>query len=380
MNNCKGTHTLLTSTSLLLFMFFQGTGFFAQELPFTNSSLSLLSAPDDGFARVTAPRQFHFPADHGAHNEYRSEWWYFTGNLHDPKGRRFGFQLTFFRFALAPKPVPSKSAWRSNQIYMAHFTISDVKNQKFYTAERFSRAGLNLAGARTDQFQVWLNDWSAAGAGTDTFPLRLQASQTDFAIDLQLTETKPLVLQGHEGMSQKSSQPGNASYYYSFTRLTTTGQLTVQNTTFQVSGSSWMDREWSTSALSPEQAGWDWFSLQLSDNSELMYYQLRLKNDATDPHSAGTFILANQNRISLNQQSIKIKVLDKWTSPHSQRSYPSQWRLIVPSQQLKLDIIPLINDQELNLSFRYWEGAVTVRGKKKGHAISGVGYVELTGY
>ena len=366
---------------LLLFARSQCVELWAQDQPLTERSFSNpLTAPEDGFARVLVPRPFHFPADHGPHNEYRSEWWYFTGNLHDPEGRKFGYQLTFFRFALKPKTTPSESAWRSNQIYMAHFTVTDVKNLNFHTAERFSRSGLNLAGGRTDKYQVWLDDWSAASIGDGVFPLRLRAKQADFAIDLQLTEQKPLVLQGNEGMSQKSSQPGNASYYYSFTRLATTGRLTLQDRSFQVSGSSWMDREWSTSALSQEQIGWDWFSLQLSDDSEIMYYRLRLKNGATDPHSAGTLVLADHSQISLNERNIKIQALDEWTSPHSKRTYPSQWRLIVPDQDLKLDIIPLINDQELNLSFRYWEGAVTVRGKKNGQPITGRGYVELTGY
>lgn len=382
MNRRSSIPALQAFILLLLLTRPQCTDLLAQDRPppTEHSFSEPLTASEDGFARVLSPRQFHFPADHGPHNEYRTEWWYFTGNLHDSEGRKFGYQLTFFRFALKPKPSPSQSAWRSNQIYMAHFTVTDVKNHKFHAAERFSRTGLNLAGAKTDKYQVWLNDWSAASVGDGVFPLRLQAKQADFAIDLQLTEQKPLVLQGNEGMSQKSSKPGNASYYYSFTRLKTTGRLRLQDRTFEVSGSSWMDREWSTSALSEEQAGWDWFSLQLSDNTEIMYYRLRLKNGANDPHSAGTVVLADHSQIPLNEQNVKIQVLDEWTSPHSNRTYPSQWRLSVPSQNLKLDIVPLVNDQELNLSFRYWEGAVTVRGQKNGRPITGLGYVELTGY
>ncbi|MGR9116234.1 MAG: lipocalin-like domain-containing protein [Gammaproteobacteria bacterium] len=353
----------------------------AQDLPPEENAISApLSAPAEGFAQVLAPRPFKFPADHGPHNEYRTEWWYFTGNLQSDDGRKFGYQLTFFRFALKPAPIASKSAWRSNQIYMAHFTVTDAQNQKFYSSERFSRSGLKLAGAESDKYHVWLNDWSAASSGPHDFPLRLKAEQGDYAIDLQLHEQKPLVLHGNEGLSQKNSHPGNASYYYSFTRLATTGRVSIQGQPFQISGISWMDREWSTSALSPEQAGWDWFSLQLSDNSEIMYFQLRLKNGDKDPNSAGTLVLDNGGQLPLHEKSVKVQVLDKWTSPHSKRTYPSQWRLIVPRQNIRLDIIPLINDQELNLSYRYWEGAVTVHGKKNGRPISGQGYVELTGY
>lgn len=353
----------------------------AENRPFTENAFSApLTAPADGFARVFAPRAFHFPSDHGAHNTYRTEWWYFTGNLADREGRNFGYQLTFFRLALTPDSLPSKSAWRSNQVYMAHFTVTDVKNQKFYTAERFSRAGLSLAGARADKYQVWLHDWSAASVGTSLFPLRIKAVHADFTIDLQLNNEKPVVLHGDKGMSQKSSEPGNASYYYSFTRLSTAGELTIGNQTFPVSGLSWMDREWSTSALSHNQAGWDWFSLQLSDNSEIMYYQLRLKNGATDPHSAGTLVKDDHSQFFLDEERVKIQVLDEWTSPHSAITYPSQWRLTIPDQNLKLNLIPLINDQELNLSYRYWEGAVIVRGKKDDRPITGMGYVELTGY
>ncbi|MGR9046079.1 MAG: lipocalin-like domain-containing protein [Gammaproteobacteria bacterium] len=368
-------------TIALLVFQLQGLQLFAQDRPLSdNSRKAPLTASPDGFARVLAPRPFHFPADHGAHKEYRSEWWYFTGNLQDAEGRKFGYQLTFFRFAHNPEPIPSLSAWRDNQLYMAHFTVTDVNNQQFHAAERFSRAGLNLAGAERDHYRVWLNDWTAVSTGGEVFPLRLKASQADFSIDLQLNESKPMVLQGNAGMSQKSSQPGNASYYYSFTRLATKGKLTLKDKTFQVSGASWMDREWSTSALSEEQAGWDWFSLQLSDDSEIMYYRLRLKNGSIDPHSSGTLVLNDHGQIPLDGQRVKIQVLDNWTSPHSKITYPAQWRLMIPSQDIRLDIIPLINDQELNLTFRYWEGAVSVYGNKHGHPVSGFGYVELTGY
>lgn len=339
-----------------------------------------LSSDDHGFAKALTPRKFLFPADHGAHNEYRTEWWYFTGNLKNQAGRKFGYQLTFFRYALSPEKLISKSAWRSNQLYMAHLTLTDVMDDRFYTDERFSRAGSDLAGAAGDQYQVWLYDWSAKTEGAEDFPLRLQANSDRFAIDLVLESQKKPVLQGDHGLSRKSAEPGNASYYYSYTRMRTQGYLDIGGNKYQVSGNSWMDREWSTSSLSKEQIGWDWFALQFSDNSELMFYQFRRKDGKADSNSAGYIFMADNTKVPLNNQNVTIRVTKNWKSPHSKIRYPAQWHVSVPSRNLEADIIPLINDQELNVSYRYWEGAVSITGTKNGKAISGQGYVELTGY
>ncbi len=341
---------------------------------------SVLSNDAKGFARAYKPQAFSFPSDHGPHNQFRSEWWYFTGNLKNPQGRQFGYELTFFRFALKPDLPESKSAWRSNQMYMAHLTLTDVEANRFYTDERFSRAGNDLAGASNKSYQVWLYDWSAKTEGEIDFPLRLHANSNDFAIDLLLTSPKGYVLQGNQGLSQKSPEPGNASYYYSYPRLETNGTVSVGGKPFSVTGTSWMDREWSTSALSNEQSGWDWFALQLSDNTELMFYQLRRKDGQHDRNSSGSYITADNSKISLKDHDATITPLDNWKSPNSNITYPSRWRLTVPSQALELEIVPLINDQELNVSYRYWEGAVKVTGTKQGKPISGQGYVELAGY
>lgn len=340
----------------------------------------VLSKDDNGFARALKPQKFSFPSDHGPHHSYRSEWWYFTGNLKNLQGRQFGYELTFFRFALKAEMPESKSAWRNNQLYMAHLTLTDVENVRFYADERFSRAGNDLAGASNKKYQVWLYDWSARAEGESDFPLRLQAKSDDFAIDLQLKSQKSYVLQGDQGLSQKSREPGNASYYYSYPRLATEGSISIQGKQFSVSGASWMDREWSTSALSAEQSGWDWFALQLSDNSELMFYQLRRKDGKRDGNSSGSFVPADNTKIPLKENDVTIKTLDSWTSPHSKITYPSRWRLAVPAQNLEVEVVPLINDQELNVSYRYWEGAVSVNGTKNGKPISGQGYVELVGY
>jgi predicted secreted hydrolase len=276
--------------------------------------------------------------------------------------------------------MESKSAWRTNQLYMAHLTLTDVEKNRFYTDERISRAGNDLAGASNKKYQVWLYDWSAKTEGKADFPLRLHAKSNGFAIDLLLTSQKGYVLQGDQGLSQKSREPGNASYYYSYPRLETEGAVSVAGKQFSVTGASWMDREWSTSALSDEQSGWDWFALQLADNTELMFYQLRRKDGQPDSNSSGSFVLADNTKISLKERDVTIKTLDSWKSPHSKITYPSRWHLAVPGQNLEVDVVPLINDQELNVSYRYWEGAVIVNGTKNGKPISGEGYVELAGY
>ncbi len=355
--------------------------FFSETVSKKDDAFSqVLSKDETGFARALRPQKFSFPSDHGPHNPYRSEWWYFTGNLNNPEGRKFGYELTFFRFALKAGTPESKSAWRNNQLYMAHLTLTDVEKDRFYTDERVSRAGNDLAGASSKKYHVWLHDWSASTEGVADFPLRLQAKSDGFAIDLLLTSRKHYVLQGDQGLSQKSREPGNASYYYSYPRLETEGTVTVAGNEFSVTGASWMDREWSTSALSDEQSGWDWFALQLSDDTELMYYQLRRKDGQVDSNSSGSFILADNTKITLKKDDVTIKTLDSWKSPHSKITYPSSWHVAVPVQGLEVEVVPLIKDQELNVSYRYWEGAVSVTGTKNGKPISGMGYVELAGY
>ena len=356
-------------------------GFFSNTLAKKDDAFNhVLSKDDPRFARALTPQKFTFPIDHGPHNLYRTEWWYFTGNLKNTQGRQFGYELTFFRFALNPETSESKSAWRSNQMYMAHLTLTDVEKRRFYTDERFSRAGNDLAGALTKKYHVWLYDWSAKTEGDADFPLRLHAKTDDFGIDLLLTSQKGYILQGNQGLSQKSLKPGNASYYYSYPRLETKGAVTIASEQFSVTGASWMDREWSTSALSEEQSGWDWFALQFSDDSELMFYQLRRKDGQLDSNSSGSFVRADNGKIALKGSDVSIQILDNWKSPHSKITYPSRWHLSIPNQNLEIEIVPLLNDQELNVSYRYWEGAVSIKGTKNGKLISGQGYVELAGY
>ena len=352
------------------------------EAGFGPSSVLFSGGDDDteSYARALGPRKFSFPADHGPHDDYKTEWWYFTGNLDDPAGRQFGYELTFFRFALSPHLVPSGSAWRSNQLYMAHFALTDVENDRFRSFERFSREALGLAGANSDRLHVWLYDWSATFNQSTVFPLTLHAATDGIAIDLTLNKGKPMVLNGQAGFSRKSKEAGQASYYYSFTRLPTAGTIRIDGRTVRVLGNSWMDREWSTSALSEEQAGWDWFALQLSDGRDLMFYRLRRKNGAVDPYSTGTLVNADGTAVPLPHDAVLIQERRQWRSPRTGALYPAEWLLSLPEYGIELVVEPLVSDQELDVSFKYWEGAVDVRGTSKGKPVSGRGYVELTGY
>lgn len=327
----------------------------------------------EGYARARAPRAFSFPRDHGAHPRYRTEWWYFTGNLWSAAPRRrFGYELSLFRVALSPEPDRRNSAWATNQIYMGHFALTDAHGRQFRYFERFARAGAGLAGAQAEPFRVWLEDWAVRAASDGAW--QLQARSGAVALTLRLRPTKPVVLQGERGLSRKSAEPGNASYYYSITRLASVGELHLDGTTFALQGDSWMDREWSTSALGQQQSGWDWFALQLDDGRELMYYQLRRHDGSVDPHSQGVVVDARGETHRLARDEVSVQAVETWTSPRG-GTYPNRWRLRVPKHDLDLEITPVVRDQELNVSVRYWEGAVDVRGTRRGH-----GYVELTGY
>ena len=346
------------------------------------SRLSQLLSDNDltGYATATTQRTFAFPADHGPHQKFRNEWWYLTGNLDGENGERFGYEVTIFRFLLAPnKKQEQISRWQSDQVYIGHFAITDVKNEQFHVAERFSRGSMGLAGAQAEPFRVWVEDWSIIARPDEQMTWRIQAQEKDVSLDLNLTPLKPPVLNGQNGLSQKSTEPGNASYYYSISRLKTDGQLQLGSQQFAVTGTSWLDREWSSSALSKDQVGWDWFALQLDDGNDLMFYQLRRKDGKKDPLSAGTWIDNNGNSQYLDADEVKIETTDFWDSPLG-GTYPNAWQINVPGLDLRLDVQPVINNQELNATVRYWEGAVNVSGKRNGNKQADRGYVELTGY
>ena len=340
---------------------------------------SLLNVQDDaGFAKADRVRPFSFPADHGPHEAFRNEWWYVTGNLDGPDARRFGFEITIFRFSLTPTAPARDSKWRSNQVYIAHLAVTDAENDEFHMAERYARGALGLAGARAAPLRVWVEDWEIAAA-RDGDPWRIRAADGDIALDLTLSPLKPPVLNGDRGLSRKSSSIDSASYYYAITRLRTQGTITIANEALPVTGLSWLDREWSTSALAADQVGWDWFALQLSDGTDVMLYNLRKTDGSNDTASSGTITLADGSSTALRHGDFEIVINDEWESPAG-GTYPSGWTIRIPGRGLTLDVEPVIDDQELFTTVRYWEGAVDVSGTDGGRSISGRGYVELTGY
>lgn len=336
-----------------------------------------------GYARATEVRDFHFPEDHGPHEDFRTEWWYVTGNLDAEDGRELGFQFTIFRSSLAPKAPGGPSLWSTNQAYMGHFALTDITNENFRAAEIFSRGGAGLAGAIAEPFEVWLEDWRLEGVSDDAvFPMHLVADADGLSLDLIMESGKPYVLQGDAGLSQKGSEPGNASYYYAHTRMPTQGRVTIDGESLRVSGLAWLDREWSTSALSDGQVGWDWFALQLSDGWELMVYQLRREDGSPDPLSEGVLISPEGQRVPLEWgRGILVEPTQTWFSPVDDAEYPSGWRIQVPERGWDLTVTPALLDQELRVAFRYWEGSVRVDGRgQDDQEVYGRGYVELTGY
>ncbi len=350
-----------------------------------------LRTTDAGFKSVTAPRQFAFPEDHGPHPDYALEWWYFTGNLDTHDNRHFGYELTFFRVGITSDEFDRTSDWAARQMYTAHFALTDVQDEDFYAFERYSRDALGLAGAMsspTTPFRVWLEDWSVAATGDDTLPMRLYAANTGVEIDLTLRDGKGVALNGEDGFSRKGFLPGEASYYYSLTRLPTDGTITLNGQTFAVSGLSWLDREWSSAQLSSEHEGWDWFSMQLSDGRDIMYGVLRPHDANGRPLHLGTVVEADGNYTNIDGKHIRLDVLDWWESPRG-GTYPSRWRFRMSDDGddsdkqgdvLDIEITPYISDQELDTIVRYWEGAVRIEGTAAGEPIIGSGYVELTGY
>jgi predicted secreted hydrolase len=329
-----------------------------------------------GFARATEVQPFRLPADHGPHYRFQTEWWYFTGNLRAEDGGRFGYQLTFFRRGLLPGPPPAGPGLSTNQVYFGHLALTDVGAATHTFEERWSRGWAPLAGARGEPFAVWLEDWRVEAVDRDSMGWRLRAALRGRPLEFSLASSKPLALHGDRGLSPKSGERGNASYYVGYTRLDTRGTIGP----LSVTGESWFDHEWSTSALGPGAVGWNWFSLQLDDGRELMLFQIRRDDGRVEAASGGTLVESNGHTRRLLAADARIEVLDHWTSGKSGARYPSRWRVEIPVADLALEIEPWLADQEMRTSFTYWEGAVRVNGTPDGRPLSGHGYVELTGY
>jgi predicted secreted hydrolase len=333
---------------------------------------------NQGWAVAVPGYQINFPRDHYPHNQFRTEWWYFTGNLKTPDDRAFGYQVTFFRHgyrpALTREPVISRFVM--NDVKFAHFAVTDVSSDKFYFDSRVSRGAYGEAGFGDGKRLAWIDNWELDFDGG----FQLKAATKDYAVQLELTPEKPAALQGEEGLSQKADGQGHASYYYSITRLRTSGTVTIGDKNYVIGGSSWFDREWATNQLTPQQAGWNWFAIQLSDGSDIMLYQMRLKDGRIDSHSNGKWIAADGSTTNLAVDDFQLVPAKFWESPANKANYPIEWRLNIPKLDLELEVVPPVKNQELELSVVYWEGCIRLKGRRAGKPVDGVGYMELTGY
>jgi len=345
--------------------------------------LAVPSLADEQWKQARGPRNWSFPRDHGAHPEFRTEWWYFTGNLRDEAGNRYGYQLTFFRQGVRIKPSNPGNPWSLRDLHPAHFTVTDVRNGTFHFAEQITRSGPGLSGAAADAMNVWNLGWSAKMRG-DRISIRAHHGEMELALELK--PRKPLILQGERGLSRKGPGKGQASYYYSFTDLASSGTIRTPalENPVEVQGTSWFDQEFSSNALTKDQAGWDWFSIHLSDGRDLMLYFLR-KNDGTvEKESSGTLVEPDGRARHLKLGEIQTEVLETWKSPKSGGAYPSRWRIRIPAAGVDLQLAPLLAAQELitagSTGVTYWEGAVEGRGSSSGKPVICEGYVEMTGY
>jgi predicted secreted hydrolase len=332
----------------------------------------------EGWRLAVSGYQITFPRDHLAHYDFRTEWWYFTGNLRGENGRELGYELTFFRYGFRPprNRVPVSSRFVMDDLKFAHFAVTDISGKKFYSDSRVSRGAYGEAGFGNGKRLAWIDNWELS-FGPD---FHLRAASANYALDLQLSPVKPAVLQGENGLSQKAAGEGKASYYYSITRLATSGSIRIGNDNYEVTGNSWFDREWATNQLAENQVGWNWFAIQLTDGSDLMLYQMRLKDGGIDLHSCGKWVGADGSIIDLGVNDFELTSTGSWQSPSTTANYPLKWKLRIPKLQLELTISPRVENQELNLSVVYWEGAITLKGERAQKAVDGVGYMELTGY
>jgi predicted secreted hydrolase len=320
-----------------------------------------------------------FPRDHGSHPDFRTEWWYYVGHLRDAGGKRYGFQLAFFRVGLDPA-VENPSAFTPRNLYFSHFAVSDLSGGRFWYADRMDRPGPGLAGASQGRLDLRLEDWKACREGGGH---RLEASAGPFGLDLKVWSPFPPVLQGDRGYSRKGSGKGNASLYYSFPLLYAGGTLRAGNQDQPVTGKAWMDHEFFSGGLDGDETGWNWFGLQMDDGTELMVYFLRDKDGGFDPASAGTWVSTSGKGTRLRAAQIRAVPLQNWKSPATGGVYPIQWLLDIPSLGLSLHVGADLPDQELRTprttGVDYWEGSVHVDGLRAGKKIKGSGYLELTG-
>jgi predicted secreted hydrolase len=325
--------------------------------------------------------RYEFPRDHFNHPEFQTEWWYYTGNLQTEDGHHFGFELTFFRQAVS-RDATLNAVWDVQDVYLAHLALSDPDGNEFYHTERTNRSGPGIAGISETQQRIWNGNWQVTWKGDDQ---ELRAGEEHFTLAVLLHPAKPPVIHGENGVSQKASGPGHASHYISYTRLATRGKIEVRGKSYRVTGTAWMDHEFFTQQLESEQIGWDWFSVQLNDNTELMLFQIRRRDGSIDPFSAGTYVEASGKPMHLRAAEFSLHpVGSTWTSPATLAKYPVQWAIAIPKLGIQLEAKTALKSQELAVSSKitpsYWEGAMSFSGRGANSELTGVGYLEMTGY
>lgn len=338
---------------------------------------------DSGWDVALPGWNYRFPDDHGNHPRFKTEWWYFTGNLESDDGKKFGHQLTFFRQGIRPPSERSATASRliADDIAFAHFAVSDLDGKKFHFFQEITRGAFGEAsfGDGDSRELCRIGSWSCIRTGLHSFELRAGGSGVSIRLDLE--SAKEPVFHGSDGISQKAAGEGRASHYYSLTRLITRGELSLPSGTHQVRGTSWFDHEWATNQLTENQTGWDWFSLQFADGSELMMFQIRTRDGGRDPYSGGTWIGPDGQTIPVANDEFSLTPLARWISPSTKADYPVDWRLTIPKLALDLEIRAVLDGQELNFQpVIYWEGAIRAAGRINNRDASAVGYLEMTGY
>ncbi|MBA3857730.1 MAG: carotenoid 1,2-hydratase [Cyanobacteria bacterium PR.3.49] len=360
---------LMTATSIAM-------PFFSIALPAANAEQA-----DSYYKKALPGYKFSFPRDHASHEVFKTEWWYYTGHLKADDGKKYGYELTFFRSGVSPSERVNTKTKAPSNVYLAHFAVSDINNKKFHFYEKLTRSGLSLGTASSSVLHIYNDGWRVDEAG-DTMMLSADAEKA--GIKLLLSSKKPPVIHGKDGVSQKADCAGCASHYYSMSRMDTKGLLFIDGKEKRVTGTSWMDHEFGSNQLTEEQVGWDWYSLQLSDNTELMLYIMRKKDGSIDKNSSGTIIGVDGKAEHLNVSQFTIRSKSKWLSPQSKGNYPMNWEIDIPQKQIKLQVTPDFETQELvtkrSTDVTYWEGASSITGTKNGKPITGEGYVEMTGY
>lgn len=379
--------TLLISGSLGFWYFTKNSGSKDNNISQISVKNAVFLKDSDKFSKALKPITFDFPKDHTAHNDFALEWWYFTGNVSDQNKNDYGYQFTIFRKAMSADTIEKKSSFSSNQLYFAHLAVTDIEGNQHYHFEKFARGIKGFAGTDADPLKIYIEDWEIVGLPLEnknnefnfaeqTF--KLKAEKGSIGINLNLVPKKKIVLHGDSGLSAKNSTAESSSYYYSITRLLTEGEIKINGKSIPVKGNSWFDREWSSTMLGKNQVGWDWFSLQLNDNSELMFFRLR-DNEGNTDFSKGTIVFPDGKYATLSGKDIFLKTLEN-VKLESGNVYPSKWELSLPKYNLNLQIKTRIKDQEMKTTVNYYEGSVRTIGTKDSKKIDGKGFVELTGY